>query len=891
MTDTLIGWLRRPLERYGAAALLVAAAFLMRLGLCAWLGVELPIFITFYPAVMVAALVGGMGPGILATVLAAAATDYWILPPQGQFVIQGTQNLISLGLFTCMGLLMSTVADLYRRARRKAALYESRQLQEARRQIFVEFLSLVNASKTSADLVRAALTFFQRQSGCSAVGIRLKDGDDYPYFEARGFPPEFIRAENSLCERNILGELEHDASGNPVIACMCGNVIRGRFDPSKPFFTPHGSFWSNGTTQLLADTTEADRQARTRNRCNGEGYESVALLPLAVGEERLGLVQLNDRQPGKFSPETIALWEQLADHLAVALSRLRVAEALHQSREDLDRAQAVAQAGSWRLDVPHNQLHWSEETYRIFGIPPGTPLTYEAFLAAVHPDDRAYVDRMWKAALTGEPYDIEHRIVADGAVKWVRERAELDFDEAGALTGGFGTAVDITALKQAEEALRESEKGVRRKLDSLLAPESDIGTLALRDLIDAPAIQSLMEDFYQLAGIPMAIIDMEGKILVGVGWQDICTQFHRDNPETCRACIESDTELSAGVPAGESRLYRCKNNLWDIATPIEVGGQHVGNVFSGQFFFEGETVDREAFREQARRYDFDEAAYMAALDRVPRFTREAIDTGMAFFAKLAHMLSQMSYSNIKLTRVLAQRDALTEDLHRSNEDLQQFAYVASHDLQEPLRMVTGFMQLLEKHLEGRLDAKAADFMGYAVDGAKRMQALIDDLLAYSRVQTKGSRLRAVDSGAALDQVLADLAPRIEAAGAQVTRGALPVVRADATQLGQLFRNFLSNALKFHGDRPPRIHVDARPDGDAAWAFSVRDNGIGIDPKYHERIFLIFQRLHTLAEYPGTGIGLALCKKIVERHGGRIWLESQPDQGTTFYFTLPAEKPA
>lgn len=214
---------------------------------------------------------------------------------------------------------------------------------EMERETTIELLRIVNESTATGELVSAAVTFFQRQSDCEAVGIRLRDGFDYPYYETRGFPGEFITAENSLCLKDADGNTELDDVGNPVIACMCGNVIQGRFDPSKPFFTEHGSFWTNSTTALLASTTEADRQARTRNRCNGEGYESVALLPLHVGDQQLGLLQLNDKRKDRFTLETIALWERLADYLAIALAQLRAEEDLREANVELDaRAEELA---------------------------------------------------------------------------------------------------------------------------------------------------------------------------------------------------------------------------------------------------------------------------------------------------------------------------------------------------------------------------------------------------------------------------------------------------------------------------------------------------------------------------------------------------------------------
>lgn len=234
-------------------------------------------------------------------------------------------------------------------------------------------------------------------------------------------------------------------------------------------------------------------------------------------------------------------------------------------------------------------------------------------------------------------------------------------------------------------------------------------------------------------------------------------------------------------------------------------------------------------------------------------------------------------------RQLQQR---SEELARSNRDLEQFAYVASHDLQEPLRAVAGPLQLLQRRYEGKLDERADEFIGHAVDGATRMQSLIDDLLSYSRVGRLEDPKQSVPVEHALELALKNLAVVMQETEAQVTHDALPTVQGILTQLTLLFQNLIGNALKFrHKDRPVRIHVGAQPGGDA-WQISVADNGIGIAEQYFERIFVIFQRLHTRREYPGTGLGLALCKRIVEHHGGKIWLTSKPDEGTTFFFTLP-----
>ena len=240
-------------------------------------------------------------------------------------------------------------------------------------------------------------------------------------------------------------------------------------------------------------------------------------------------------------------------------------------------------------------------------------------------------------------------------------------------------------------------------------------------------------------------------------------------------------------------------------------------------------------------------------------------------------------------RTEEQREKAAGELKRSNDQLEQFAYVASHDLQEPLRMVASYTQLLAKRYKGRLDSDADEFIAYAVDGCNRMQSLIRDLLAYSRSGADNKVLREVAGDAALKVALENVRVSIEDSGAIVTHDLLPYLTTDETQLVQIFQNLIGNAIKYHGAAAPLIHVSATKSGDKEWIFSVRDNGLGIAPQYFERIFIIFQRLHGKHEFNGTGIGLAICKKNVEQLGGRIWVESQLDKGSTFYFALPVNE--
>jgi signal transduction histidine kinase len=273
-------------------------------------------------------------------------------------------------------------------------------------------------------------------------------------------------------------------------------------------------------------------------------------------------------------------------------------------------------------------------------------------------------------------------------------------------------------------------------------------------------------------------------------------------------------------------------------------------------------------------------SFHASLDpQGPRDVAELASDVDTMRLRILHELNELAKANDRL-------DAQTQDLERSNAELEQFAYVASHDLQEPLRKVASFTQLLQRRYSGQLDERADEYINFAADGAKRMQTLINDLLAFSRVGRLRERQIEVNLGEVLSQALAGLSTLIEETHATINAGELPAVRGEPALLSLVFQNLVANALKFHGPQRPIVHIRARRE-DADWLVSCSDNGIGIDPRHAERIFVIFQRLHAKDEYAGTGIGLAMCRKIIEYHGGRIWLEPDAGEGSTFSFTLPA----
>ncbi len=266
-------------------------------------------------------------------------------------------------------------------------------------------------------------------------------------------------------------------------------------------------------------------------------------------------------------------------------------------------------------------------------------------------------------------------------------------------------------------------------------------------------------------------------------------------------------------------------------------------------------------------------------------TKDEIGKLSRAFDKMTSDLKKITASRDELDNEITERKKAEQALKRSNENLEQFAYVASHDLQEPLRMMASFSELLERRYKNRLDSDADEFIGFIVDGAKRMQKLINDLLAYSRIGRPGTAYQDIDCNNTLAKVISSMINSIEEKGAVITNDELPVLPGIESEFIQLFQNLIGNAVKFHGNDSPRVHISAeRQPGH--WLFSVKDNGIGIESQYKDKIFLIFQRLHARGEYPGTGIGLSICKKIIESRGGRIWVESESGKGSVFYFTIP-----
>jgi signal transduction histidine kinase len=385
--------------------------------------------------------------------------------------------------------------------------------------------------------------------------------------------------------------------------------------------------------------------------------------------------------------------------------------------------------------------------------------------------------------------------------------------------------------------------------------------------------------------------DLEAVLRAAKAWQDVAAAPDRPSPELAdrgktlfdqvRSSLATlNAHLSAARDTGRDALNRASQVLTVALVVIAV---LVVILFVLLYVWLRRTITRPITRlaEEVRVVSDDDLRHPVRGSG----PRELVKLGADVETMRQRIVDEVS----ALERAHALLDVRTQALERSNSDLEQFAYVASHDLQEPLRKVASFCQLLERRYKGQLDERGEQYIAFAVDGAKRMQSLINDLLSFSRVGRRTGEPVVLDSGRLLDQALGNLAALLEETGARVERGELPEVRGEATLLTAVLQNLVNNALKFHNEESPVVRVEAERDGDE-WLFSVTDNGIGIEEQYADRIFAIFQRLHSKTAYSGTGIGLAMCRKIVEHHGGRIWLDTAYTGGSRFRFTLPVVDP-
>ena len=426
------------------------------------------------------------------------------------------------------------------------------------------------------------------------------------------------------------------------------------------------------------------------------------------------------------------------------------------------------------------------------------------------------------------------------------------------------------------------------------AGTSATATAAVRfvDVVDVASLQALMDSFHKVIGIANAVIDLDGVAITHSGWQDLCTRYHRVNPETCRRCIESDTSLAASMTRGEHfAAYRCLNGLVDTASPIIVAGHHVANIFTGQFFVA--PPDLELFRRQAREFGFDEAGYLAAVAEVPVIGQERVEAITGVYAQFAQILAANGLDRLHQLETerrledanlgLARR---TEELEVANKELEEFSYSMSHDMRAPLRAIDGFSKLLHEEHGTQLDDEGRRLLTVVRNNARQMGRLIDDILHFLRMGKRKMEVGAVDVAAAAREAMAELRAAAPQRRLRLEIGELPPAWGDREMIRQVMLNLLSNAIKFSPADAETVIEVAGAAGAQEDVYQVKDWGIGFDMQYANKLFRVFERVHPTGQYEGTGIGLAIVRRIVDRHGGRVWAEGRVGEGATFHFALP-----
>ncbi|MBU4319219.1 MAG: PocR ligand-binding domain-containing protein [Proteobacteria bacterium] len=570
-----------------------------------------------------------------------------------------------------------------------------------------------------------------------------------------------------------------------------------------------------------------------------------------------------------------------------------------------------------------------------------------------------------------------------------------------------------------------TEKSVQQEIQ---IPEVDLASI-----INVEEIQSIMDDFCHLTSMTTAILDLKGKVIEATGWQDMCTKFHRVHPETSCNCTESDLYLSKHLKPGEYVDYKCKNGLWDVVTPLFVGDKHLGNIYTGQFFYDDEQIDETLFINQAEKYGFDQEAYLDAFRRIPRYSRKTIQQLMRFLAKFTAYISRIGLVNLHLEQEKCERkltekalidsesllnevgriakiggwemdlisreakwtkgayeivgieygqpppgpdehlsyylpeyrDMISEkmaglierdlpldfearlwtlkgeikwcraigqgiwnqgrcirvygtlqditdrkkaeeeirnlnrdlelrvrqrtaQLEEASKELEDFVYSVSHDLRAPLRSISGFAEIIDRRHKQSLNEEGAHYFSNIIKASRQMGLLIDDLLKFSRMGRKAIKCENISLDEVLKAAVETVSDLAKKTSARIhIPEQMPLIHGDFTLTTHIFINLLENAMKYHKpDEPPCVEVGIEAE-DPYVVVSVMDNGIGIAPEYHEKIFKIFQRLHNQEDYPGTGIGLAAAKKALQITGGKIGVESQPGEGSVFKVKLLA----
>ena len=731
--------------RYIAAILIVIIAFWLYLVITSLVGPGLPTYLLFYPAVIIIALLAGMGPGVLATIISVILAGIWIIPPIGQFSINSPVDEVGEVLFIGFGLLISGVSELYRRNRDKAAAYDKEKaLYETLKD--KEFLAdiLEHSSQPFAVAYpdgRLGLfnSAFEKLTGYSREDLQNIDWPTLTPIEWRRIDKQKLEEVYNTGQpvRYEKEYIRKDGSRLPIELLM--NIALDKKGNTEYYY----SFFTNIAERKQSEYLLRESEEKYRNIIETANEGIMITDPSAV------VTFINSK---------------MADMLGYSIEKLMGRDSLTLiDKDEIEKAK------------------------------------------------QRIKDR--KKGIKGE-YELKF-IRKNGEILWAHGSVSPIYKNEGVHSGNLTMYTDITERKKGEEALNQS--------------------------------QQLLYDIINGFPSPIFVKDIEGRFLIintkleellGVKNEDLKGKTDYD---IITKELADDYRINDQIVLEKGKAISIEEEA-DL-----IDGHH--NFIANKFPI----------------YDIDGKAYGIGSISTDITERKLLEE------KVQKRTEELTKSNI--------------ELKRSNDELERFAYVSSHDLQEPLRMVTLYSQLLEKRYKESLDDDADDFIEYIVEGAQRMRQLIEDLLEYSRVNSQSNEFENVDIEEVLDSVLSNLSISIVEYDVTISHDNLPTIFGDKNQISQVLQNLIINAIKFHGQKPPKIDVSAKNNG-KEWIFAVADNGIGIKSEHQKQIFEVFKRLHTREEYPGTGIGLSIIQKIVHHHGGRIWVESEPGKGSTFYFTIP-----
>jgi PAS domain S-box-containing protein len=856
--------------RYSSAVLAVAVAALVKARLEASVG-DLPLFITFYPAVLLVATLAGGGPGIVTAILSALAADYWFVKPYGSFMIESASDALAVGIFTAANLFLCILAERLRRARWAEAVSAAQRQQ-------LEELSRLNEELTqqSEELAQQSEELSQQNEELQTQSEEIQTLNT-ELTQREGMLQKLLdAARQARVEHAVLRDI--GAAAMEIFGLAASAVIVYEKQGEQLVLRSQAGLGPDdaGIESLPVEHTFCDLViAENKTACLADTslrpdlsileipgappFRSVLAAPMRAGEHPFGVVAVYSRQKQEWTAEQFRLAEWLAAQCGRILETLRL-------QEQTRRQAALIDLSPDAIIVKRTDdtiTFWSRGAETLYGWTKQEALGQrsDTLLQTQFPQPLEQIIEQLKG--TGRwSGEIVHR-GKDGRAVVVQSWWLTQLDAHGEVAEIMESNVDVSERVRAREALRTS----RDRLNMLVETATQV--VAKSEL--AAMLDGIAHAARELTGARLATAGhgyINKRFQVGGASRDEQTppcppgqEFQVDRGGVYMDLIEGQASMRL-----TDQQMRSRPDWWGLpadhvpmrgmlgARLVDAAGRSNGLIMvsdkaGGEFSEEDEVLLRQ-------------------------------------LATLSSLSLQHVGVRTEAERRAAEAERAAVELARSNKELEEFAYVASHDLQEPLRVISGYIQLIERRYKDKLDADANEFIDYTTEATRRLQQLISDLLEYSRVGMRGKPLQPTRAQAPLLVAIGSLEHAIAESGARVTHDPLPEVLADELQLAQVFQNLIGNAIKFRGEAPPEVHIRAERDG-PQWRLAVRDNGIGIESSYWNRIFLIFQRLHPRQQYSGTGIGLAICKRIVERHGGRIWVESQSGAGSTFFFTLAA----